>query len=94
MQNFKTLPFQVNQAILDIAREDNELQKRHEKEQKAMHKKLWQTIHAEYPELDPDSNFCLKCEYIDQGIIMLDIGKTNDKIKMLAQLLKGLSRSV
>lgn len=89
MNNLKTLPFQVSQRIVDLTIADDELTKRFNAERKASHKNLWDEIHKEYPELDNDAGYTLRCEYAEQGVVMLDIGGKPTKHE-LGQLLKHM----
>ena len=71
MKTFKTLPFQVSQKIVDLSIIQDATTKRHEEESRQAHKILWDAVHSEYPELDQDANYMLKCEFSKQGIVML-----------------------
>lgn len=95
MDNFKTLPFQVNQRIVDLCKADSERHDRHQAEKDAAHKELWDAVHAEYPELDREGNFTMKCEYVDQGIVMLDTAKScTDPKHALGRLLGRMIKDI
>ena len=90
MKDFKTFPFPVNDVIVALAKKDNDLLRKHKAEQKASNQVLWAAIHSQYPELDIDANYVLKCEYVEQGIAMLDTAKSNGLPESLSKLLKAL----
>ena len=71
MDNFKALPFQVNQKIVDLCLVKNELYERHKEESQKSHDELWAAVHEEYPELDADGSFTLKTEFSEQGVVMI-----------------------
>lgn len=71
MNNSKKLPFQVSQAITELCVADSALNDTHKIEREASHKRMWDAVNKEHPELDDDGNYTLKCEFAKQGIVML-----------------------
>jgi hypothetical protein len=94
MQNFKTLPFQVNQKIVDMVKADNELTRQLKDQLKASHKALWDAVHEEYPELELEAQYTLKCEYAEQDIVMLDAGGCTNPGHAIARALGGMLKDV
>ena len=73
MEALKTMPFQVNNRIVELVNADNALRRQLKEQKEASKKALWDAVHEEYPELDMDENFSLKCEFAEQGVVMLDV---------------------
>lgn len=91
LTKLKTLPFQVNQKIVDLSLKQDALKERHLKEKKQAHAELWAAVHSEYPELDNDGNYSLKCQFAEQGIVMLAAHEERGSVdKFLAHLVKNL----
>lgn len=72
MNKLKTLPLQVSQRIVDLAIADTKLQECLKEQRLASHRILWAEVHKEYPELEKEAGYTLKCEYAEQGIVMLE----------------------
>ncbi len=96
MKNLKTLPFQVNDKIVELVKADNEARKSLEVLAKASHDALWSAVHEEYPELDVDANYTLNCQFAGQGIVMLTTnkGKCDNPKHALARLLGKMVKEI
>ena len=92
MKELETLPFQVSQRIVDLCLEDTALNKRHAIARKAAHKKLWDAVHEEYPELEKDANYNLACSFAKQGVVMLEVAQGSARIKgVIEKILKDFN---
>ncbi len=94
MEVLKTMPFQVSEKIVELVNLDNKLQKQLNEQRKASHKALWDAVHNEYPELDEDANYSLRCEFAEQGIVMLETGDDSHPGRKLAQALGRMIKDV
>ncbi len=94
MEVLKTMPFQVSQKIVEMVKLDNELHRQVAEQKKASHKALWDAVHAEYPELDEDANYSLRCEFAEQGIVMLDTGDCDHPAHKLASALGSMIKDI
>lgn len=91
MKDIKTLPFQVSAKIVALAEADTMLHKRFKAELEASHVRLWEAVHAEYPELDEDGGYQLDCSYAEQGVVML---KTHEKKSGVSEMLHRMMKDI
>ena len=96
MENLKTLPFQVNDRIVELVKADDKLRKSLKEQEKAAHDALWSAVHEEYPELDVDADYSLNCQFAEQGIVMLTTnkGKCDNPKHVLARLLGQMAKEI
>ncbi len=86
MNVLKAMPFQVNNKIVEMVKADKELTLKLKDQLKAAHKALWDAVHEEYPELGVEAQYTLKCEYSEQGIVMLDTADNDPASKLMSAL--------
>lgn len=72
------LPIKVSQNIVDILKEKHALKVKFNEDKKALHEKLWEQVHSEYPDLDQEVNYSLNSEFIDGDIVILQEEKEDD----------------
>jgi hypothetical protein len=94
MDVLKTMPFQVNNRIVEMVNADNELCRQLKEQKKASHDALWNAVHEEYPELEEEAQYILKCEYAEQGIVMLDTGECANPKHAIARALKSMMKDI
>jgi hypothetical protein len=94
MDVLKTMPFQVNNRIVEMVKADNALCRKLKEQEKASHKALWDAVHEEYPELEVEAPHTLKCEYAEQGIVMLDTSSCTNPGHAIARALSGMMKDI
>lgn len=96
MENLKTLPFQVNNKIVEMVVAEHELCKKFRAQELEAHNALWSAVHEQYPELDVKGNYALNCEFARQGVVMISTAKAEcDNPKhALARLLGKMVKEI
>lgn len=66
------LPLQVSEKIVALLQEKRAFDLEAKRQSSILHKKLWDTIHIEYPKINKDANFKLIAKHIDIGVVILE----------------------